>query len=195
MTVQPNQIPDWTPNGVLPANDPNEPTSPARSPYTVSLVDLVVRFGFTEARRNLLTGLLDLRAELHGVGLSRGFQWINGSFVEQTEATANRSPNDIDLVTFFHIPPGATIESLWQSHQDLLSPQIAKAKYQTDAYFAPLNPNAPDDIVRQTIYWYSLWSHNRNGIWKGFLEIDLAGTEDRNVRRILEQLDTTGGEP
>ena len=109
--------------------------------------------------------------------------------------TANRRPNDIDLVTFFHMPPGATSESLWKSNQELFTPQIVKAKHQTDAYFALLNPLAPDDIVRQTIYWYSLWSHDRNGLWKGFVEVDLAGTEDHQARLALEQLNGTGGEP
>lgn len=188
-------IPAWTDSGVLPANDPDDPTSLARSPYNVSLAGLIVRFGFTEERRRLLAGLLDFRAELHQAGLSQGFQWINGSFVERIENIADRPPNDVDLVTFFHVPRGETIQSLWRSNQELFDPRIVKEKHQTDAYFAPFNPQAPDDIVKQTIYWYSLWSHDRTGLWKGFLEVDLAEVEDLQARRILESFNEAGGEP
>ena len=188
-------IPGWTNSGVLPANDPYDPTSPARSRSNVSLSALIIRFGFTEERRRLLSGLLDFRAELHQAGLSQGFQWINGSFVERIEDIADRPPNDVDLVTFFHVPRGETIKSLWASNQELFDPRTVKEKHQTDAYFAPFNPQAPDDIVKQTIYWYSLWSHDRNGLWKGFLEVDLDGDEDLRARRILDSFNEAGGEP
>ena len=195
MTPDFDGVPSWTGRGVLPATDEDEPTSFSRSPYIVSLAGLIARFGFTEERRNLLLGLLDLRAELHRAGLFDGFQWINGSFVEQIENTADRAPNDIDLVTFFHLPPGATSESLLQSNPRLFDPRIAKSNHHTDAYFVPFNPNALDDIVKQTIYWYSLWSHDRNGLWKGFLQIDLDATEDLQARQFLEMLSSAGGGP
>ena len=195
MDLPPITIPGWTDGGILPAADPDDPTSRARSPYIVSLAALIARFGFTEERRRLLSGLLDFRAELHRAGLLQGFQWINGSFVERIEDTADRPPNDVDLVTFFHIPEGETIQSLWLSNQDLFDPQIVKARHQTDAYFAPFNPQAPNDIVKQTIYWYSLWSHDRNGLWKGFLEVDLSQAEDLQAKRILDSYIESGGEP
>ena len=101
-----NAIPDWEYAGVLPANEPDDPTSEIRSPYTASLFDLVTRFGSTQPRRRLFRGLLNFRAELHGAGLIHGFQWVNGSFVENVEARDGRSPNDIDLVNpmckFYH---------------------------------------------------------------------------------------------
>ena len=195
MTSHTDSIPDWAPNGVLPPNNPNDPTSPARSPYTVSLVEFIVRFGFSDHRRSLITGLLDFRAELHQAGLTHGFQWINGSFVERIETTSDRPPDDIDLVTFFHLPAGQTQESLWNASQELFNPRLVKMRHQTDAYFVPLNPAEPDDIVKQTIYWYSLWSHNRQGDWKGFLQIDLSDDDDRQARLILEQFNSAGGEP
>ena len=74
-------IPDWDSSGVIPANIYGKPASP----YGVSLSDMVARFGGTESRQRLLTGLLDFRAELHNAGLVRGFQWIDGSFMENVE--------------------------------------------------------------------------------------------------------------
>ena len=195
MTPNHDPVPHWTDDGVMPASRPDDPTSRNRSPYAVSLVDLVTQLGFTRERRDLLSGLLNFRAELHEVGLIRGFQWVNGSFVEHVEETDDRPPNDIDVVTFFHLPVGESIESLWLARQDLFTPQVVKARYHADAYFAPFNPRAPEDIVKQTTYWYSLWSHNRNGLWKGFLQIDLANLEDAEARQILTQIDDNGGEP
>lgn len=101
-------IPHWNDDGFLPAADSVEPTSWERSPYSVSLFGLIERFGTSEIRIRLLQGLLDFRVELHNAGLHSGFQWIDGSFVENVEETANRSPNDIDVVTFFYIPNGHT---------------------------------------------------------------------------------------
>lgn len=94
-------IPAWNPDGIIPAHDQIDPTSHARSPYTVSLLDVMTRFGNTETRRDLLQRWLDFRAALHRLGITRGFQWIDGSFVENIEQTRNRSPNDIDLVTLY----------------------------------------------------------------------------------------------
>jgi hypothetical protein len=34
------------------------------------------------------------------LGFNRGFQWLDGSFVE------NKDPRDLDVVTFLYRPPG-----------------------------------------------------------------------------------------
>lgn len=189
-----DSIPDWDSYGVIPAHNRDKPTSYDRSPYNVSLLDLTVRFGNTGARCRLLTGLLDFRSELHKAGITQGFQWINGSFVENVEETAGRSPNDVDLVTFFHIPDEYSQDSLVQMFPDLFDNKTTKNKYAVDAYFAPFNPEVPEDIIRYTLYWYSLWSHNRNGQWKGYLQVDLADCEDVEARDALEQMDRAGGQ-
>lgn len=67
-------IPPWTALGVLPAIDAARPTSPERSPYPVSLLDVVTRFGTSPERRAILGGFLGYRAELHRLGLKEGFQ-------------------------------------------------------------------------------------------------------------------------
>ena len=191
-----NSIPDWEYAGVLPANEPDDPTSEIRSPYTASLFDLVTRFGSTEPRRRILRGLLAYRAELHNSGLIRGFQWIDGSFVENVEETSGRPPNDIDLVTFFHIPDGYTEETLVQNFPSLFDPismKSLKNDYAVDAYYVPLNQITPEEIINLSIYWYGLWSHTRDGKWKGYLQINLADNEDEQSGLQLDQLDKDEG--
>lgn len=33
-------------------------------------------------------------------------------------------------------------------------------------------------LTRHSAYWYSVWSHRRNQLWKGFVQVDLAPGED-----------------
>ena len=93
-------IPPWTSRGVLPSIDPGDPTGGDRSPYPASLLDVVMRFSTSPERRTILQGLLDYRAALHRMGLVSGFQWLDGSFLENIELLESRSPRDIDVVTF-----------------------------------------------------------------------------------------------
>src|SRR5437867_13022888 len=100
-------IPPWNPEGLLPAADMANPTSANRAPYPVTLSDVVMRFHTSAERAAILTGFLDYRAALHAAGLTTGFQWLDGSFMEHIEVGARRRPpNDIDVVSFYHLPPG-----------------------------------------------------------------------------------------
>lgn len=175
-------IPNWNAQGVLPPNDPIDPTSAERSPYTVSLTDFVLHFGTTEKRQTILKGFLDFRAALHAAGLGDGFQWVNGSFLENIETIENRSPADMDVVTFFYLPPGETQRSFASTHPDLFKHADTKTRFHVDAYFVPLDDNPPAHLVESSAYWYSLWSHRRSGQWKGFLQIDLSATDDATAR-------------
>jgi hypothetical protein len=42
-------------------------------------------------------------------------------------------------------------------------------------------------LVAQSSYWYSMWSHRRNQAWKGFLQIDLAPSQDVEALAWLQQ--------
>jgi len=172
------RIPDWNPQGVLPPNDPVDPTSAERSPYSVSLTEFVLHFGTTEKRKTILLGLLGFRAALHTAGLGNGFQWVDGSFLEDIEKIENRAPADMDVVTFFHLPQGQTQKSFALAHPDLFNHADTKTRFHVDAYFVPLDDNPPAHLVERSAYWYSLWSHRRNGQWKGYLQINLSATND-----------------
>ncbi|MBW7864315.1 MAG: hypothetical protein H3C30_07875 [Candidatus Hydrogenedentes bacterium] len=97
-------IPEWNPSGVMPPIQSTAPTAMERSPYPVSLTDFVLRFSTTNKCRAILSGLLGFRAALHSAGLTEGFQWIDGSFIENIEEIESREPADVDVVTFFHLP-------------------------------------------------------------------------------------------
>ena len=181
-------IPEWDSRGVLPPIYPGESdTSPFRSPFTVSLLDLVLRFSTTEERCKILDGFLKYRKELHSVGLDTGFQWINGSFVEDVETLRERPPHDIDVVTFYEIPTGETQASIFAKCPDLFVHSKVKQKFSTDSYNISLTARGAEKwLIERSTYWYSMWAHQRSTfLWKGFLQIDLASTHDEEARQNL----------
>lgn len=105
------RIPDWTAQGYLPPNDHSDPTSFQRSPYVVTIADFIRRFGTTPNRQAILRGLLAFREALHAAGLNHGFQWVDGSFLEDVETNHRRDPEDVDVVTFFKLPETQSQES------------------------------------------------------------------------------------
>ena len=175
-------IPNWGPWGVLPPINKANPTSPDRSPYRVSLIDFVLRFGNTEPRRRIVTGFLDFRSALHRIGVDNGFQWVDGSFLEDIERAEDRPPRDLDLVTFFRLPEGRTQRTLRDAAPNIFDNAYCKVNFRVDAYFQPLDVRLPESLVAQSAYWYSVWSHRRNGYWKGYLQLDLSNTDDEIAR-------------
>ena len=168
-----------------------DPVVTARSPYHISLVDLIVRFGNTESRRKQLIELLDFRSQLHKAGITKGFQWIDGSFVEEVEQTRPErpAPKDIDVVTFYHLPEGRTDESLDQSLSHILDDTGV-----IDAYFVQLNQIDAELLVDWTSYWYGLWSHKRETFqWKGFVQVSLQDTEDRVAISEMNRMSSESG--
>ena len=39
--------------------------------------------------------------------------------------------------------------------------------------------------VQSIAYWYSMWSHRRDGLWKGFVQVDLDSAQDADARAVL----------
>jgi hypothetical protein len=187
-------IPAWNPQGVIPPVDVLDPISSTRSPYPVSLTDLALRFGTSPARLTILDGLLRFRAALHTVGLVDGFQWIDGSFLEDVETLESRPPNDLDVVTFYNLPAGITQRDLVALNVDLFVHDQAKATYQVDSYFQGLDTSS-ERLVRSSAYWYSVWSHRRNQAWKGYLEVGLDPADDPAANALLASATATGGAP
>ena len=189
MVIGSDPIPNWDSNGLLPPFVGSPTSSSSRSPYRVPLTDMILRFGNTATRRELLAGFLDFRASLHAAGLLEGFQWVNGSFVENIIQTRRREPRDIDVVTFLHLPKGYTQTTFYQAFPDLFDRSANRAKYSTDTLFAVLSVDDPYYLVRRTTYLSSLWSHTRHRQWKGYLEVDLSDSEDRATRSVLNRMD------
>ncbi|MCK9374146.1 MAG: hypothetical protein M0P91_13255 [Sulfuricurvum sp.] len=187
-------IPDWNISGLIPPIRPDQPGhSPERSPYRVGLMDIVNKFSETPERRNILSGLLRYRQALHNLGMIDGFQWLDGSFMENVETTQNRNPNDIDVVTFFMMPDGMTQEIFARDHMSLFNPEYTKDVFKVDAYPVELGYPTDNWYVRQISYWYSMWSHTRQEQWKGFLEIDLSPIEDAEALAFLHAISNEGG--
>ena len=180
-------IPNWDSSGLLPPFVGSPASSIGRSPYRVPLTDMILRFGNTATRRELLAGFLDFRASLHTAGLMEGFQWVNGSFVENIIETEGREPGDIDVVTFLHVPQGYTEVTFLDAFPALFDRSANRIKYHTDTMFIALSTDDLHSLVRGVAYWDSLWSHTRQGQWKGYLEIDLSDCEDREARNVLKR--------
>jgi hypothetical protein len=188
-------IPQWTTQGVLSPINPVAPAQTDRSPYLVTLTDLVLRYTTSKDRIQILRGFLEFRTKLHSALLDKGFQWIDGSFLEHIEMVEGRPPRDIDVVTFFHLPNGQTQADMVNKFPRLFNPTFTKADYSVDGYFVQLNVDKPESLVAQSTYWYSLWSHRCNGQWKGYLQIDLSSADDQVAQVNLERIMNSGGQP
>jgi len=188
-----NPILSWNSQGTLSSINPsNTPISRKRSPYKVSLDDIVLEFGTSSHHQNLLSGLLSFRSALHSIGIIVGFQWLDGSFLECVESLRHCPPNDVDVVTFYVVPNGQTQRTLEISHPQLFDHDSLKNIYHVDAYFVELKGTAVGKLISESTYWYSLWSHQRDSLlWKGYLQIDLSPTDDNialdNLNRIRSQ--------
>ncbi len=178
--------PAWNSAVVLPRIRPIAPgSSPDRARCVVDLAVLFDRFTTSPERMAILDGLLRFRADLHAAGITSGFQWLDGSFLEQVEALEGRPPRDMDVVTFFDLPQGLDQRSLAQRHGTLFDQKHVKATYTMDAYFVVLGEPTVHWHVKSIAYWYSMWSHRRDGLWKGFVQVDLDPAQDGNARAIL----------
>lgn len=184
--------PDWNAMGLLPPFRPaGDPAAGRASPYRVSLASLVDAFGGGDERRAILRGFLDFRAVLHAAGIVGGRQWIDGSFVEDVELREGRPPRDVDVVTLLD-PAPASAEA--QAAVRGLS-MDGKAKHRVDAYFVSLGSSMNASTPDQLAYWNQLWSHTREGVWKGFVEVPLDPAEDAAAGRMLALAPGAEGAP
>lgn len=179
-------IPAWNIAGVLPPIRPGAPGhSPDRSPYLAELADLVDKFSTSPERIAILDGYLKLRAAFHAAGVVSGFQWVDGSFLEHVEVLESRSPADIDVVTFFDLPVGLSEVDLYNLVPRLFDHDQVKATYKVDHYPNVLGKAIDAFQIRQISYWYSMWSHRRDGLWKGFIQVSLDPAQDIQALQTL----------
>ncbi|MBN1981105.1 MAG: hypothetical protein JW795_06215 [Chitinivibrionales bacterium] len=182
------EIPIWSAEGVLPPINSINPVSSNRSPYTVKLTDLVSRYALSPQRIEIMEGFLEHRKLLHSVGIFAGFQWLDGSFLENVKVIENREPADIDVVTFFHLPAGKTQVELFSDVPHVFDKKAIKHRYRVDNYFVCLSSAMSEELIERSTYWYSLWSHRRNFQWKGYLRIDLSNRLDEAARIFLKNI-------
>jgi hypothetical protein len=178
----PNPIPSFDHNFVLPPHLGNPVNMRELSPYSCTTIDLCQRFGTTLERRTLLGKFLDFRERLRAEGLTNGYQWLDGSFLENVESRENRAPKDIDVVTVYWGYDMPFQQRLMANFPDVANPALSKANYSVDHYpfDAGFHPSA---TLEWTRYWILLFSHNRMGVWKGMLKIDLNTPADDTAAR------------
>lgn len=183
-------IPNFDHNGVLPPHLGN-PTTPAQiSPYPSTPIEICERFGFSPERRQILRGWLELRTALRALGYSAGFQWLDGSFMEDSEQFRGRPPGDIDVVSFLapsSIAPNAMDLGLLTA---VANHDRSKMQFHVDHFIVGLNwPGY--SVVEWTRYWCGLFSHRKSdAVWKGMLKVDLNTQADDAAA--LKRLDELG---
>ena len=91
-------------------------------------------------------------------------------------------------MTFYTAPDPKFNVRVASAHPVLTNHDQLKVDYLVDHYFVDIG-HRPDATVEQTRYWTGLFSHRRDGVWKGMLRIDLSTLlEDTNARAYLAQL-------
>jgi hypothetical protein len=183
----PNPIPVFDHNLVLPPHL-GDPVNPGQlSPYHCTTVDLCQRLGTTPQRRAILGKFLDFRDRLRAEGLTTGFQWLDGSFLEDVETRDSRPPKDLDVVTVYWGYDRTFQANLLARFPEVANPAMSKANFLLDHY--PFDAGySPEFTLDQTRYWILLFSHNRLGVWKGMLKIELnTPAEDAAARQELAE--------
>ena len=165
-------IPPFTINGVLPPYvGSNGPGGAAEdmSPYVITGLEVVSTLASTKERRDILRGWLRYRADLRTIGFERGFQWLDGSFVEEKE------PRDLDVVSFLYRPQGINdptqLLMVMRTNAKLFVRNLVKAEYKVDAFPIDLD-GSPEALVSSARYFLGLFSHRRgDDVWKGMLQV------------------------
>lgn len=122
-------------------------------------------------------------------GVCGGIQFIDGSFVENVEALANRDPSDIDVFSILSAPPRyLTDPAAWQAtgltfwNAEVANRDLNKQRFSLDTYavlFEEIQAR-PINYINQIIYWYGLFSHQRDTFaWKGFAGLALDPAADQ----------------
>ncbi|WFB67092.1 hypothetical protein [Chryseobacterium sp. WX] len=181
-------IPDFDHNNVLPPHLGN-PADPSHvSPYECTSIEFCLQFSTSPSRIILLKNFIQFRSKIREMGLNYGYQWLDGSFLEDIEKSENRSPNDIDVVTFFGGASMDLLENVNSEFPEFFNPKLSKSVYKMDHYAVQVDYN-PFFTVESARYWIQLFTHKRNGVWKGMVKIPLNSVnEDEEALNYLNTL-------
>ena len=184
-------IPDFDHNQVLPPHlgDPRHPDQ--LSPFPATSKEVCDKFSSSPERRVILQGWLDFRKQLTHMKIVNGFQWLDGSFMEDIEASEARPPHDLDLITFFSLPSGMSsaqfIANTQGSLPEFFDRDLSKLNFHLDHFPVYLDTGG-ETLVDTTRYWTGLFSHRRNAVWKGMLRVELnTVTDDTDAAQILQK--------
>lgn len=182
-------IPTFGTSNVLPPFVGAWPTAPLGfSPYQATIGEVAAYFTNSPERRRILIGFLQLRTKLRNLGFTISHQWLDGSFCENIEALEGRVPGDIDVMSFLDHPLQNNVPALTalvNANPDVFDHDRCKNTYCCDHYMM----STVTGIDIQTVcYWNAVFSHRRNGLWKGYVfVVDEGQTVDSNLIANLTQ--------
>lgn len=132
--------------------------------------------GKSDRRLDILQSWLVHRSELRGIGIVAGFQWLDGSFVE------DKVPNDLDIASFVARPVGYSDDVAWAgfvgANLSVLSRTEVKARHPLDFFVTDFG-STPETLVGFAAYFMNLFSHRRvDNLWKGMLRVGLDDPSD-----------------
>jgi hypothetical protein len=159
------------------------------------MADITSALGRTGQRAKLIGGLLQYRDLIIGLGYQDGFQFIDGSFVEDVERRESRDPLDIDVFSFLVRPPKYRSDpNSWETtgfsewSNEIVNRTQNKTRFGLDTYAIAVDQTPPLNVIKETIYWYSLFSHKRvTHEWKGFLCVTLDQADNAAAKALLQE--------
>ena len=180
-------IPDFDHNNVIPPHLGDPRQIDQLSPYECTIIEFCNRFSTSKERIDILKGLINFRQKITENGIINGFQWLDGSFLENIEEIEKRPPSDLDIVTFYNCNNQIDQDELLSSFPEFSSSIISKDLYKLDHY--PVDYcYKPDFTVEATRYWIQLFTHNRKGVWKGIIKISLnTPKEDEEALKFISE--------
>jgi hypothetical protein len=159
------------------------------SPYPATSFEVILRYGVSRERIDILKGWLSHRSALRAIGFRQGFQWLDGSFLE------DKTPKDLDVVSFVYMgaPSFENIEAAWHartSNIQIFDRGTVKAAFHVDLFSVDLL-DSPELLVGATRYFFGLFSHQRSTlIWKGMLQVRLEDDgSDESASEMLQALE------
>lgn len=163
-------IPDFDHNNVLPPHLNNPTSSVDLSPYPCTIEELCHKFSTSKERVQILKNLIAFRERMTQFGVVNGFQWLDGSFLENIEVSQRRAPRDLDIVTFYGGLSQQHQSNIMTNFPEFACSTLSKSNFLLDHYAVDYSYD-PNVTVEYTRYWVQLFSHNRMGIWKGMLQL------------------------
>ena len=172
-------IPKFNENKVLPPHRGDPKKESDMSPFPATTLQLCERFAHSKARRPFLRGLMEFRAVLNELQMIEGFQWLDGYFMEDFEHQKSKTPDFIQVVTFYKQPPKPFPHpDLTDTFAILQDPGLLERKYRVTHQVVRLDL-PPQKLVNRTRFWWSQMSHTEEEeVWKGLVQVPLNTPED-----------------
>jgi hypothetical protein len=176
-------IPKFNENKVLPPHRGNPKNESDMSPFPATTLQLCERFGHSKARRPFLRGFLEFRGVLEELQMHEGFQWLDGFFMEDFEHQKIKTPEFIQVVTFYKQPPKPFPHpDLTDTFAILQDPDLLERKYNVTHNVVRLDmsaQNTPQKLVSRTRFWWGQMSHTEEEeVWKGLVQVPLNTPDD-----------------